>query len=68
MITEKPDAKQFEFKGGEIEFRNVGFKHLATAVPKAKGAKGSAQPKEEAINDTEPKKKEFLFRNLNLKI
>jgi len=27
IVKEKPDAKQFEYKEGEITLENVGFKH-----------------------------------------
>jgi hypothetical protein len=30
VITEKEGAVNFDFKGGEIELRNVAFKHLLT--------------------------------------
>lgn len=29
LVTEKPDAKEFEYKEGKIKFENLGFKHVS---------------------------------------
>ena len=28
LITEKPDAVDYQFMGGEIELKNIAFKHI----------------------------------------
>lgn len=51
-VMEVPNPKMFEYKGGELEFRNVGFKHPAELAKE-----GQTQNADE-----------YLFQNLNLKI
>jgi hypothetical protein len=45
IIKEKENAIDYEFKGGNIELRNVSFKHPVMATPPPKGKKGEAAPK-----------------------
>lgn len=51
----------YVYKGGNIEFRNVGFKHLLTAPVIGKSKKQAELP-------PQPKKNDYLFRDLTLNI
>lgn len=54
VIKEKEGAVAYEYRGGEIELRNVSFKHLLTD---SKNGEVSSS-----------KKNEYMFENLSLKI
>lgn len=60
---EKSDAQNFQFKRGEIEFRDVSFGHnrsLSKDASLSEQASQSEPSKDENIN--------YLFENFNLKI
>ena len=64
IITEKVGAVDYHFNGGEIELRNVGFKHLLSA-PDESSKKNSEQT--EKTTDSQARN-EYLFQDLTLNI
>lgn len=56
VIKEKEGAVPLQWRGGDIELRNVGFKHLLTG-------NGNAKQDQEATI-----KQDYLFKSLSLKI
>lgn len=63
VIQEKPNAVDLDFRGGEIELRDVAFKHLLSG-PQGKGE----EVKKEELAVKPKKQSEFLFKGLSLKI
>lgn len=57
VIKEKEGAVDLEWKGGQIELKGVGFKHLLS------GTNGGAESKKDGET-----KKEYLFKDLSLRV
>ena len=71
-VEEAPDAKEFRFEQGLIEFRNVSFGHRRTAKGLGGGADSLKAPIDaetgEEVADTNDSEIKHLFENFNLKI
>lgn len=70
MVTEKPDAKEFEYKEGKIKFENLSFKHYQyddnqiRKKPKKAEGENKEDEKEEKIHLEE----KMLLKDFSLEI